>query len=384
MITILDVEITVSNSGNPFDKTNKLCYIGVKSTDFQYLYDIEFSSTPFKEDLTLTQGCLDMTELLVGFNIKFDLHWLRRYGLDFSKSKVWDCQIVHFILTGQKETYPSLNDVAEYYGLPQKLDEVKELYWNEGIDTTKVPKDLLEEYLAHDLWLTEQVYLKQYEEIKSNPKLRTLCNLHCLDLLVLEEMEFNGILFDTEECTLLGDKVERDIKLLQDSVHEFHGRDDINLASNDHLSAFLYGGSFTNKRRVSRGTFKTGSRKGQPKTGWEEYEVTLPRLIKPIKGSALKKEGFYSTAEDTLRSLKGSKRALEIIELLLSLATKQKLLGTYYRGLVKLNETMNWEPNIIHGTLNQCVARTGRLSSSKPNLQNFDGGIKVLFYSRYK
>ncbi len=38
---------------------------------------------------------------------------------------------------------------------------------------------------------------------------------------------------------------------------------------------------------------------------------------------------------------------------------------------------------MIYGQLNQCVARTGRLSSSKPNLQNFDGEIKDLFGSRY-
>ena len=44
---------------------------------------------------------------------------------------------------------------------------------------------------------------------------------------------------------------------------------------------------------------------------------------------------------------------------------------------------MNWETNVLHGQLNQCVARTGRLSSSKPNLQNFDGEIKQLFGSRY-
>ena len=44
---------------------------------------------------------------------------------------------------------------------------------------------------------------------------------------------------------------------------------------------------------------------------------------------------------------------------------------------------MNWKHGIIYGQLNQCVARTGRLSSSKPNLQNFDGEIKGLFTTRY-
>ena len=43
----------------------------------------------------------------------------------------------------------------------------------------------------------------------------------------------------------------------------------------------------------------------------------------------------------------------------------------------------DWEENYIHGQLNQCVAVTGRLSSSKPNLQNMDGSIGYLFGTRY-
>ena len=42
----------------------------------------------------------------------------------------------------------------------------------------------------------------------------------------------------------------------------------------------------------------------------------------------------------------------------------------YYRGLVDLRVKMNWPFGKLHGVLNQCVAKTGRLSSTKPNLQN--------------
>jgi len=81
--------------------------------------------------------------------------------------------------------------------------------------------------------------------------------------------------------------------------------------------------------------------------------------------------------------LTGSKRAKEVIELLLTRSLLEKRMSTYYKGLVNLIEEQNWKRNMIYGQLNQCVARTGRLSSSKPNLQNFDGEIKTLFYSRY-
>jgi hypothetical protein len=32
---ILDVETTISNKGNPFDETNKLCYVGLLDTRSQ-------------------------------------------------------------------------------------------------------------------------------------------------------------------------------------------------------------------------------------------------------------------------------------------------------------------------------------------------------------
>ena len=379
----IDTETTISNKGNPFDQRNKLCLVGLKFPKESWLLDIEYSLSPHDTELKFTQGVVDMSNLIIGFNLKFDLHWIRRYGIDISDKRVWDCQVVHFILTGQKESYPSLNSVAIHYGIETKIDEVYDLYWSQGIDTPEVPLELLKDYLQKDLDITYQVYLKQVEELEARPELKNLVSLHNQDLTVLEEMEFNGITFDETECTKLGEELNEKIKTLDVELNNYHGRDDLNLRSNDHLSAFLYGGTLNLQRRVSRGTFKTGSRKGEEKMGWESYEVTLPRMVKPIKGSQLKKEGFYSTDEGTLKSLKSSIIGTKIINLMLQKATDEKRLGTYYVGLVKLNKELGWKPNLIHGTLNQCVARTGRLSSSKPNLQNFDGNIKQLFYSRY-
>ena len=103
---VLDVETTTSNKGNPFDQTNKLCYVGLKDN---ILFDIEHADNPYKNKLNEIQNEIDKVEILVGFNIKFDLHWLKRYGINFSDKRIWDCQLVHFILSGQKDTYPSLN-----------------------------------------------------------------------------------------------------------------------------------------------------------------------------------------------------------------------------------------------------------------------------------
>ena len=82
---ILDVETTISNKGNPFDQSNKLMMVGLLDDEGAGVYDIDYSVDPYKELLNNIQLAVDAADVLVGFNIKFDLHWLKRYGINFSK-----------------------------------------------------------------------------------------------------------------------------------------------------------------------------------------------------------------------------------------------------------------------------------------------------------
>lgn len=378
---ILDVETTISNKGNPFDLNNKLVMVGLKGHP---PFLIEYGHEPYGDALAKIQAIIDGADMLVGFNIKFDLHWLARYGIKFGDKKIWDCQLTHFMLGGQADTYPSLNRTAQHYGLEQKLDIVSENYWKQGIDTTEVPRDILEEYLEQDLNVTEQVFLKQVAEVKPNPLLARLISLHNQDLLGLQEMEHNGLLFNQAWSEVLGAELEEQIEKLDKRLHEYHDFVSFNANSNDHVSTLLYGGSISFRVQVPDGEYKTGDKKGTPKVKWEVRTKDFERLCKPLPKTELAKEGYYSTDEKTLRSLKGTKTAKEVVEILLTRSELNKRMGTYYQGLPKLITEMNWEHGRIYGQLNQCVARTGRLSSSKPNLQNFDGEIKGLFYSRYE
>ena len=380
---ILDVETTISNKGNPFDETNKLCYVGLLDTSHN-LFSIEYNDQPYKKHLEEIQSRITNAEVLVGFNLKFDLHWLRKYGINFMGKRLWDCQLVHFILTGQQYPYPSLNSVSAYYNLGSKLDVVATEYWSNKIDTPNIPADILEEYLLGDLQLTQKVYEKQQEEFALCTKpMQRLISLHNQDLMVLQEMEYNGLIFDETKSTELGKELQTQITLLNKSLSEYHKLVEFNPSSNEHLSVLMYGGTIKVKRREVIGLFKTGDRKGQAKEKWVEHEIKFDRLVTPLKGSELTKEGYFSTDEATLKSLRGTKYAKELVELILTRATLEKRLTTYYTGLVDLRTSMNWPVNKLHGQLNQCVARTGRLSSSRPNLQNFDGEIKQLFGSKY-
>ena len=378
----LDVETTISNTGHPFTKDNKLMLVGL---DGHRVYDIDYSADPNQESLKEIQVAVDSADVLIGFNIKFDLHWLQRYGIKFKDKRIWDCQLVEFMLRNQSNPYPSLNGTAEYYDLGTKLDEVKENYWKNGIDTDKIPLKILTDYLNQDVDLTYKVYEQQVKELElpEHVNKKRLISLHNQDLLVLQDIEYNGLQYEYQHSITLGDELDEQISKLDRKLVEYHMFDHFNPSSNVHLSCLLYGGSIAYRVQEVAGVYKGGARMGEVKHKWVDKEFKLDRLFTPLPNTELKREGQYKTNDDTLQRLQGDEDAMKVLQILLTRATLEKRRGTYYIGVPALSDTMGWSNNLLHGQLNQCVAKTGRLSSSKPNLQNFDSEIKSLFTTRY-
>ena len=358
-----------------------MCFVGIGENVYDIQYDKEFA---YGVNLPKIQQEIDEADLLVFVNAKFDLHWLRKYGIKFEHKRIWDCMLVDFMLDNQTHPYPSMNYMAEKYGLPQKPD-IKEKYWEIGIDTNDIPREDIVAYLQqHDLPTTLAIYNIQAEQVKARGKaFERLVSLHNQDLLVLADIEYNGLWFEEEQCLLEGEKMQKEIDNLRQSLYTYHSIPEFNTESGDHLSALLYGGTIVISRKELVGQYKTGDKKGQDKYGWKDYTYYLPQLVKPLPKTELKKEGYYATGESVLRSLKCRGEGKKVIETILQLAKMEKMVGTYYKGLPKLRETMNWPKNKLHGNINQVVAATGRTSSTKPNLQNLSGDMKGLFTSRF-
>ena len=55
---------------------------------------------------------------------------------------------------------------------------------------------------------------KQMEELAKRPELKRLVSLHNQDLLVLQEMEYNGLKYDYDKSTVLGDELDEQISKL--------------------------------------------------------------------------------------------------------------------------------------------------------------------------
>jgi DNA polymerase I-like protein with 3'-5' exonuclease and polymerase domains len=381
IVKALDLETQIFNKGNFADERNSVCFIGVGSN----IYEIAYSDNPYGEALVKVQQEIYEADLLLLINAKFDLHHLTNLGVKFQHNRIWDCQLVDFMLSGQTEAYPSMNSMAEKYGLPLKDDKIAE-YWKLGIDTKQIPREEITTYLQHDLQTTTEIYHIQKSLVESKSKqFQRLVSLANQDLIVLQEIEYNGLYFNEEMCKVESEKLTQEISDIRMELHDYHNIEEFNTESGDHLSCLIYGGTITIPRKVEVGVYKTGERAGEVKFGWKDYTYDLPRLFTPLPKTELKKAGYYATGEDVLRQLKSRDKASKrVVELILKLAKLEKIVGTYYNGLPKLRETMNWKPNMLHGQLNQCMARTGRLSSSRPNLQNISGEMKVVFESRFK
>lgn len=374
---MLDVETTISNKGNPYDQTNKLVCVSWASNltgDSVTAGAARYSG----QLISALQKLVDQADLVIGFNFKFDYHWLRKVGLRLDDARLWDVQVCEFVLEHQRNAYPSLEDTAIKYGLGHKIDVIKNEYWSKGIDTDKIPWDVLKPYAVQDALLTLKAYEAQLLHVKASQL--KLLTLMFADLHILAEMEKNGITYDEDLCAMRGDELQQKIDSLRGSLNDFYPDIPINWGSPDQLSAFLYGGTITEIVKEHIGFFKSGQKVGQPRYQNKEVVHTLPRLYTPLRGSELAKEGMYSTSEDTLLKLKGKKGPLRM---LLELSKLDKLNGTYYRGLPKLNEKKNWPKGFLHGQFNQVVAQTGRLSSKEPNLQNFASELQDVFITRF-
>lgn len=382
----LDVETTGATNdtyGNPFTDSNKLCYVGLLNSNYKS-WVIDFNNEPYGHKIIDISKILRGSSIFhCGFNIKFDLHWLRKYGcIDTYQIPVWDCQLAHFILSGQKAKYASLNDVLEYYGLSPKIDIVKTEYWDKGIDTDKIPTEIVEEYLQGDVEKTAQVFEKQKKELEDKPQLKKLIWHSCQDLLTTAEMEWNGLKYDMGQSKTIGSQVEERIWTIDKTLNGLFPGVPINWNSGDHLSCILFGGRIKVPfKETYNFTYRDGRTKEKSRNAIKEIE--FPRLVDPPKGSELAKEGFFSTAEGILQKLKPQGKAKEIINGVLERSTLSTKLSRYYYGIPSLYEEMDWTNDLLHSSLNHSVAGTGRLSSNKPNIQNLEEEMRKCVISRF-
>jgi len=390
----LDFETTTANKGHPFTPSNYPVSYSIKvnngTTTFHYFTEPDF--------LTCLRSELSKCNLLVCANGKFELLWLFRLGIRLpADCDIFDVLLAEHIITGQEAVMASLDEVLSSYGLPPKQDKVKE-YWSVGVDTPDIPKYILEEYNNTDVENTYELFNTQVTI--STAQSHKLILVSGKDTIALAEAEFNGIKFNQERANQVVQQYGDTLLDFQQELAtylpvELPETCKFNWDSGDQLSCLLYGGSIEFEWRTEDwAEYKSGSRKGEKylKGTWHSHVQDFPKRFNPLEGTKVKKSQeefytggtiYYQVDDPTLKQLKTrrneDKRLLEILDKTAKLTKVISMIDTFN----KCFRDLQWEDNMVHGQFNQNIARTGRLSSSKPNLQNTSPEVDQLLVSRY-
>lgn len=344
----------------------------------------------------------DSMPIFIGQNLKFDLLYLlkdpksRQTILNwYSKGgTIWDTMQVEYLLSAQSKMFPSLDYLSLQYGLPLKDDKIKE-YWEDGVPTSKIPKDELMEYMEQDVMNTHAIYEKQAEKVKELGMERfVMAQMEAL--LATLMMEWHGMHFDVGHAAILEkglteslDEIKaRTVKRIQNLTKTTKLPIEWNPASPVQLSRILYGGVIKYKEEEevkaldgSTARYKSGPNKGKIKyKKVEKHHLTKqPKWVDEYL--IVSKSTSTGTGEEVLKSMLEFLESnptcglgnpwKELLGNLLEFRKIHKELNTYVKGYSEYAETCGGK---IHPNYNHAATATGRLSCSNPNLQNVTRG----------
>lgn len=379
-----DLETSIKNRGenaigdmqaSPFCPDNNIVYSGWKCGEGGLLVLTHDWVTPSPN-----------WDLLVAHNISFDLLYLMVrdpgwYDYITTFPDIWDTQLAEYLLTGQTALWCSLDDLSKKYGGVLKDDRIKE-YWKNGVDTENIPREEIIPYLENDVLNLKIIYKAQLEEATRCgmlPLIRSQMQARLATIL----MEYHGMEYDLERSRECSEHLQRvcDVyrEALVDGMYELADkqvpRECLLPSSTQQISTLLFGGTFNYQAREpildEEGNpviYKSGVKRGMVKTKLQAKTFTT------CDGSYLEcpvprgNNGFFPVGEEVLKKVE-KKDTTGFVTALLKYRELIKQLVTYFEGY----SALVWpHDNKIHGSLNHCQTATGRLSSSKPNLQNIN------------
>ena len=246
MITVLDVETTFKVL--PDKKTdadphtgNMLVSVGYDCEgNKDYLCFYHKDRPPTDNAKRQLQAVLDMTKLLVGHNIKFDLRWLRACGFVYT-GRVHDTMICEYLINGGSKVPLSLKKCCERYALSPKKTDLTEKYLQDKISFESIPWPIVQEYGEADVQVTKELYEAQLDNMPKRLKATLELSNEMCDLLT--DMELAGIQISRQNLLSIKEEYTAEIKRLESfltsEVKRVMGDTEINLDSSEDRSRVI-------------------------------------------------------------------------------------------------------------------------------------------------
>ena len=251
-----------------------------------------------------------------------DLKTLLKYIPFENKGRIIDTSVAAYLLNPLKDTY-SYDDIArDYLGLT--IPAKKELVGKEHLSIMTVNEKNISDYITYKVCIPYIAYDKIMDELKTHEMDSLFKDIELNVLYVLDHMEKEGIRVNRDSLAEYGEMLGKKELEYQTRIYEEAGCE-FNINSPKQLGEILFD------------------------------KLGLPGAKKTKTG--------YSTNVDVLNKLKND---YPIVSDVLEYRQVAKLKSTYADGLSAFIS----EDGRIHGTFNQTITATGRISSTEPNLQN--------------
>lgn len=328
----------------------------IKGVDVPFLLTATLDNASFYVDLRSPES-LSLTihhlntwlsgsgKLVIGHNLKFDLHALTQVGVKFPKHVTYYCTSVAARVLNNIEPSLSLDKLTEKYCDIKKSHEVdayikanrKKVTTTAKRSPTKktlkhfdrIPNDILIPYAIKDVEATQALYnyqQKEFAKFKSwDLDLEPVLKLEQELLHVVFEMERVGFCLDMPYINKAIEKEKKNIALQEQLFEAQIGKPLID------SSKFLY-------------------------PIFLSYGVELP---KTVKGNPQIHE----------KALLAEKDSCPFVSHILSIRDSKKRLNTYLENFLLLQSPHSKR---LHPSFNQAGAFSGRFSSSNPNAQNWN------------
>ena len=264
-----------------------------------------------------------------GYDLKRQRDILTNSGLRL-EGKLMDIELMHYLINPEKS---------------HKLEMLARSYLDINIDELKPKEEKKEEVLSlfddaaderdaadfkAETVVTMMLGLKIEEELRSMELDGLYYQMEEPLLKVLSDMELEGVKVDLAQLRRYASSLALEMNGIQEKVREMAGEPDLNIMSPKQIGIVLF------------------------------EKLALDPKVKPKNGVRYS----YPTDEDTLSGLAHKH---PIINEILEYRGIKKLLSTYIEPFPNY---VSQTTGKIHTTFNQALTATGRLSSSKPNLQN--------------
>ena len=262
-----------------------------------------------------------------GYDLKFQRNLLAHAGMSL-EGTLMDIELMHYLINPEKshkveilaKTYLEINleeneNAAEVVEALSLFDEIPE-------DDTKPGK-------AKEAAVTFLLGEAVWKDMETNGVQTLYLDMEEPLLKVLSDMEMEGVKIDLVQLRKYSAELNTEMNQIQDRIREMAQESSLNIMSPKQIGILLF------------------------------EKLRLDPKKKPKSGS-----NAYPTDEETLSALADKH---PIINEILEFRGVKKLLSTYIEPFPSYISPITGK---VHTTFNQALTATGRLSSSKPNLQN--------------